>query len=119
MWWRRLVLAACGWLRSSGNSEEDPYCLFMIRPYRRPVSMAETSSRIGKTENPQVSHEQSDVNVRRILAFGLGLLVAGVVIQLGMWWLFEDRKSTRLNSSHTVISYAVFCLKKKKQKQIQ
>src|SRR5438132_2300268 len=26
----------------------------------------------------------------------------------------EDRKSTRLNSSHTVISYAVFCLKKKK-----
>src|SRR5438034_5230433 len=28
----------------------------------------------------------------------------------------EDRKSTRLNSSHTVISYAVFCLKKKKQK---
>src|SRR5260221_6921365 len=26
----------------------------------------------------------------------------------------RDRKSTRLNSSHTVISYAVFCLKKKK-----
>src|SRR5947207_6188952 len=30
--------------------------------------------------------------------------------------LLEDRKSTRLNSSHTVISYAVFCLKKKKQR---
>src|SRR3954449_9339632 len=27
----------------------------------------------------------------------------------------SDRKSTRLNSSHTLISYAVFCLKKKKQ----
>src|SRR5580658_11108432 len=27
----------------------------------------------------------------------------------------RDRKSTRLNSSHLVISYAVFCLKKKKQ----
>src|SRR5205807_10021385 len=27
---------------------------------------------------------------------------------------FKDRKSTRLNSSHLVISYAVFCLKKKK-----
>src|SRR5260370_5579522 len=27
----------------------------------------------------------------------------------------EDRKSTRLNSSHTLISYAVFCLKKKKE----
>src|SRR3712207_6997254 len=29
----------------------------------------------------------------------------------------RDRKSTRLNSSHANISYAVFCLKKKKQKQ--
>src|SRR5437588_8798184 len=29
----------------------------------------------------------------------------------------KDRKSTRLNSSHTVISYAVFCLKKKKKKE--
>src|SRR5260221_5788385 len=28
-------------------------------------------------------------------------------------WAGRDRKSTRLNSSHTVISYAVFCLKKK------
>src|SRR5437588_2694107 len=28
-----------------------------------------------------------------------------------------DRKSTRLNSSHTVISYAVFCLKKKKKRR--
>src|SRR5437588_8682377 len=32
----------------------------------------------------------------------------------GFQW--GDRKSTRLNSSHTVISYAVFCLKKKKKK---
>src|SRR5437660_4920936 len=29
---------------------------------------------------------------------------------------YQDRKSTRLNSSHVAISYAVFCLKKKKQK---
>src|SRR5437588_9718991 len=31
----------------------------------------------------------------------------------------RDRKSTRLNSSHTVISYAVFCLKKKKKDTTQ
>src|SRR5256885_5233218 len=31
----------------------------------------------------------------------------------------EDRKSTRLKSSHLVISYAVFCLKKKKQHRFQ
>src|SRR5258708_26487858 len=29
-----------------------------------------------------------------------------------------DRKSTRLNSSHQIISYAVFCLKKKKNKNV-
>src|SRR2546422_8493389 len=33
-------------------------------------------------------------------------------------WL-PDRKSTRLNSSHGYISYAVFCLKKKKKKNIR
>src|SRR5690349_23741933 len=31
-----------------------------------------------------------------------------------IFWPGEDRKSTRLNSSHVEISYAVFCLKKKK-----
>src|SRR6266478_8800679 len=31
----------------------------------------------------------------------------------------QDRKSTRLNSSHSQISYAVFCLKKKKKKKKQ
>src|SRR2546427_3217034 len=32
-------------------------------------------------------------------------------------WPGVDRKSTRLNSSHSQISYAVFCLKKKKKKK--
>src|SRR5438034_6982851 len=36
------------------------------------------------------------------------------VIFQGLHRISVDRKSTRLNSSHTVISYAVFCLKKKK-----
>src|SRR5258707_8347839 len=34
----------------------------------------------------------------------------------GVLFVLGDRKSTRLNSSHANISYAVFCLKKKKQK---
>src|SRR2546430_16517834 len=43
-----------------------------------------------------------------------GSLIAGA----GIWLLasqWPDRKSTRLNSSHSQISYAVFCLKKKKK----
>src|SRR5436190_4495128 len=39
---------------------------------------------------------------------GVAKLIYEAVVDLG-----ADRKSTRLNSSHTVISYAVFCLKKK------
>src|SRR5260221_6869474 len=35
----------------------------------------------------------------------------------GLTGAHGDRKSTRLNSSHTVISYAVFCLEKKNDKQ--
>src|SRR5438477_9727028 len=34
------------------------------------------------------------------------------------WWWSGDRKSTRLNSSHMSISYAVFCLKKKNMNEI-
>src|SRR5260221_6956827 len=47
-----------------------------------------------------------------------GHLVAyvGDVVGTGSSRKSADRKSTRLNSSHTVISYAVFCLKKKKKK---
>ena len=37
-----------------------------------------------------------------------------MIYMLGSVW--GDRKSTRLNSSHALISYAVFCLKKKKSK---
>src|SRR5258707_5912016 len=37
------------------------------------------------------------------------------VIDIGQQKVTGDRKSTRLNSSHANISYAVFCLKKKKQ----
>src|SRR3712207_7932220 len=36
--------------------------------------------------------------------------------KMDLLWDMEDRKSTRLNSSHANISYAVFCLKKKKNK---
>src|SRR5256885_4646707 len=35
-----------------------------------------------------------------------------------VFWDRRDRKSTRLNSSHLVISYAVFCLKKKKSNHL-
>src|SRR5688500_19509103 len=56
--------------------------------------------------------------VRRLLEEGkkrilLNLAGVGYIDSSGIGELVSDRKSTRLNSSHLVISYAVFCLKKK------
>src|SRR5256885_5326202 len=47
------------------------------------------------------------------LASHTAAISAGTLVPRGTK---RDRKSTRLNSSHLVISYAVFCLKKKKMK---
>src|SRR5258708_17759728 len=48
-------------------------------------------------------------------AAAAGLLAGAAVTGMPPGWpLARDRKSTRLNSSHQIISYAVFCLKKKK-----
>src|SRR5687768_18234269 len=40
--------------------------------------------------------------------------VFGIHVRSPIFWTLIDRKSTRLNSSHGYISYAVFCLKKKR-----
>ena len=53
----------------------------------------------------------------KILLIAIEILVIGAIWQfvIGTLELVKDRKSTRLNSSHALISYAVFCLKKKKK----
>src|SRR2546429_6620066 len=55
---------------------------------------------------------------RRLGALGVEMLAPGIERRRkhAAFVPFEDRKSTRLNSSHGYISYAVFCLKKKKNK---
>src|SRR3989475_8568246 len=52
-----------------------------------------------------------------IWVYGIGMLALNALIAVLSLYL-QDRKSTRLNSSHSQISYAVFCLKKKKKRQI-
>src|SRR5699024_10795922 len=48
-----------------------------------------------------------------LLQMGPGGRRGQFCVRAGRWLLPDDRKSTRLNSSHVSISYAVFCLKKK------
>src|SRR5688572_31531790 len=80
------------------------------------------SARIGGTNPKPADFQASCIRLRlqhhcRAVAqhfgrrAGLPADVGGVVAQ--------DRKSTRLNSSHSQISYAVFCLKKKKKKRLK
>src|SRR5437588_3927300 len=63
------------------------------------------------------SHLDHLGDVGRLDAVGFGGVLGGGQQLAAPKDPSEDRKSTRLNSSHTVISYAVFCLKKKKRKQ--
>src|SRR2546430_7638936 len=59
---------------------------------------------------------------RQVLTRTYGDIVKAVFHEVGtpnmkVHYVCTDRKSTRLNSSHSQISYAVFCLKKKKKKK--
>src|SRR3989449_8427580 len=73
----------------------------------------------GSTVDNEAHHFGYTVNADRIFAGGLvsnRLFIYDVKTDPQRPKLI-DRKSTRLNSSHGYISYAVFCLKKKKKKQ--
>src|SRR2546430_5365690 len=70
---------------------------------------------------PAAAHPNALVEVLGYIGGAL-LLGAVALLTLANWGEMDrtaqvrDRKSTRLNSSHSQISYAVFCLKKKKKK---
>src|SRR5688572_29845498 len=64
----------------------------------------------------RIMNPTSDVFEKRVAALEGG--VAGLAVGSGQAAQL-DRKSTRLNSSHSQISYAVFCLKKKKKERTE
>src|SRR5436190_9575667 len=83
----------------------------------------------GKREAVRFAHDRANYNLRIEVQVARHVRDEARLLrifspEIGAMWLDdfeqlqhygrEDRKSTRLNSSHTVISYAVFCLKKKK-----
>ena len=44
-------------------------------------------SELHKPDNPEVVHEESDVDVRAILGYGAGLMAVAVVVHVFLWWL--------------------------------
>src|SRR5688572_32257486 len=75
-----------------------------------PILMKETDEAGSEEED-----EDDDLELQPRKEKPVDLQQLRVQLPDGMKW--EDRKSTRLNSSHSQISYAVFCLKKKKTKK--
>src|SRR3712207_7413020 len=73
--------------------------------YYRPAHRASEDDWLVEIHSPDEGHDRADVGLA-------GEQVLPLPPALGR----QDRKSTRLNSSHANISYAVFCLKKKKEK---
>src|SRR3989475_9629302 len=66
---------------------------------------------IPKTPRAAVAWIALFATVSSLLSWGFSLVFSGLLVREVVR---RDRKSTRLNSSHSQISYAVFCLKKKK-----
>src|SRR5437773_4091560 len=106
---------AAGTLATAGEG----VVLVVTRPFSRTTSAAQLSSMLERwviriTARPRISRRIAP----RIAASASvsTALVGSSRISTGLSFRkARDRKSTRLNSSHITISYAVFCLKKKNQ----
>src|SRR3712207_7905281 len=93
------------------------------RPPRSTLFPYTTLFRSGPEEAPppsgagtRLAYKLAELQVKRpaIPLFIVGVLTVIAVLFATRLKILTDRKSTRLNSSHANISYAVFCLKKKK-----
>src|SRR3712207_7822824 len=86
----------------------------MIR--RPPRSTLFPYTTLFRSSDERIEHRQVDAADPEALTAATRGAVAlyNAVNPVYTRWATEDRKSTRLNSSHANISYAVFCLKKKK-----
>src|SRR3712207_8552743 len=89
-----------------------PYTtLFRSRVLRVPPEPARAAPRPGARRHGAAARRPAGMNERRTVVTGIGVVAPGGPTRKEFWQLL-DRKSTRLNSSHANISYAVFCLKK-------
>src|SRR2546427_2990859 len=89
------------------------FFLMIRRPPRSTLFPYTTLFRSARADDRCRAHQAGDP---RSLARARVADVGQALVRLPVLALPVDRKSTRLNSSHSQISYAVFCLKKKKKR---
>src|SRR5438034_8226138 len=97
-------------------------CLF-IRRRRTPRSTLFPYTTLFRSKRLVRGGRRSNGHALRLKIFPVHLAVVKAIDEQHDLWRTNsrhvlDRKSTRLNSSHTVISYAVFCLKKKQKRSL-
>src|SRR5438132_14414818 len=103
--WTSATMFFCLMIRLPPRSTLFPYTTLF-----RSVLVRERACQGGPRKDSTLDEELSEPAVGRLLCKRM--------LEIGLLDEAADRKSTRLNSSHTVISYAVFCLKKKKKQHI-
>src|SRR5690625_5765607 len=94
----------------SENAPEDQEAAELLEPYL--IDEIWPSFTYDAEENDEISILEADLE--KYITEMQAAFITGET-DFSEW--DEDRKSTRLNSSHVAISYAVFCLKKKKNKE--
>src|SRR5690349_23914461 len=92
------------------------FFLMLPRPPRSTLFPYTTLFR-SKLSNASATHWARRVALRRSALLGKNKLLENLFTEIRRKNRETDQKSTRLNSSHVEISYAVFCLKKKKKKR--
>src|SRR2546426_6806301 len=98
-----------GVLVTGGASGLGAACVRLLAQAGAKVVIADLNSEIGETLAAELRGEGAGV------FFACANVASEESLKAAVQTTIEkDRKSTRLNSSHLVISYAVFCLKKKK-----
>src|SRR5438034_4726671 len=97
-----IIVVALGFLAWLGYGES--------KTYYHTIAELETLSGSARTQRMRVAGTVEEGSIRH-LSGRIDFVLDGEGKALPVTYI--DRKSTRLNSSHTVISYAVFCLKKK------
>src|SRR5207253_11254966 len=92
------------------------FSLMIQRPPTSTLFPYTTLFRSSFAKNSKLTNVSSSTRAWIRLFSGVGPLIsASSERSIFVTFAAQDRKSTRLNSSHVAISYAVFCLKKKKQ----